>query len=79
MERKHEFYPMFTYTVKSILKSASNDNISLFECVNMIIEYPKKHIYKNIKDSPIHDLLMNELDRQYDRWSKGVNNAVQKH
>ena len=78
MERKYEFYPMFTNTIKSILKSAQNNYIDLFECISIITEYPKKRTYKNITDSTLHDLLVNELDRQYSRWNKGVNNAVQK-
>lgn len=78
MERKYEFYPMFTNTIKSILKSAQNNYMDLFECISIITEYPKKQTYKNITDSTLHDLLVDELDRQYSRWNKGVNNAVQK-
>lgn len=70
MERKREFYPMITQTVKTLIQ------VSTQEDKTCILELLKNYPYVEIKyKTPVTIAVLNELDRQYARWDKGGNNG----
>jgi hypothetical protein len=72
MEKKREFYPMITKTVKTILSLATPQEK---QQILFILRYyplrntmPEKEICSFDKAA---QELLKELDRQYERWEKG--------
>lgn len=65
MNKAHEFYPMMTRTIKSLLKITALPDLQ--HTIEIIIEYPNHKSDGSILDLAIID----ELDRQYARWNKG--------
>ena len=72
MEKKREFYPMITSTVKTLIQVSDEDDAVwiLIALKNYPEDFPED--YK----SPIIIALLEELDRQYARWNKGENNGT---
>lgn len=72
MEKKREFYPMITQTVKTLIQVSDEDDAVwiLIALKNYPEEFPED--YK----SPIIIALLDELNRQYARWNKGENNGT---
>lgn len=72
MEKKREFYPMITQTVKTLIQVSNEDDAVwiLIALKNYPEEFPED--YK----SPIIIALLDELNRQYARWNKGENNGT---
>lgn len=74
---KRNFYPMITSTLRSALCRIEPNE--MFDYVLLILNYPNlEDSLINMKDDITH-IIISELDRQYERWNKGDNNAVQKH
>lgn len=76
MNKTHEFYPMLTGTMKTIIKIAMeqfpNDSA---EILNLLLSYPNiSWIDANLAPQ-ITKTAIDELDRQYARWNKGGNNG----
>lgn len=69
MNKAHEFYPMITGTMKSVLQLV--DPMDMWEVMYVIISYPHHEIDGDLASKPIIDVVLNELDRQYTRWNKG--------
>lgn len=67
MSKTHEFYPMITATIKSLLDLFDEEDYS--EVLQLIISYPKCTIDETCP--PLLQALRKELDRQYTRWNKG--------
>lgn len=65
MSKTHEFYPMISGSVKTILLMTPSNELD--DMVDVLIEYPD---HKKTKGALV-DLLIKELDRQYARWNKG--------
>ena len=71
MNKTHEFYPMITGTVRTIISLATDQEKPFI--LHILRYYPNftattddmKHISNICKE------LLNELDRQYSRWNKG--------
>ena len=72
MEKKREFYPMITSTVKTLIQVSDEDDAVwiLIALKNYPEDFPED--YK----SPIIIALLEELDRQYARWNKGESNGT---
>lgn len=66
MEKKREFYPMISGTLKSLLNLAAPQDYK--EILQIIISYP--HCLIDDKNA-LFNAIKNELDRQYARWNKG--------
>lgn len=67
MNKTHEFYPMITGTVRTLIKLCDAE----YKCGFLFIleNYPNiQHININ---TPLLKELVKELDRQYSRWNKG--------
>lgn len=73
MNRTHEFYPMITGTMKTILRLIPENDPCLIDIIDTLIEYPEH----DKSDNPMVVAVINELDRQYSRWNKGSNNGTQ--
>ena len=72
MERKHEFYPMITGTMKSLLNLfIPKDPYKLLRLQRIILEYPNHPQDDEILTDPIVIAITDELQRQYERWNKG--------
>ena len=67
MEKKREFYPMITQTVKTLINVSDRDDS--FWILLVLRDYPSIDI-PNESKSPIVHTLLDELDRQYARWNK---------
>lgn len=65
MNKTHEFYPMITGSVKTILRMTPSNELD--DMVDILIEYPDHAKTKGA----LVDVLIKELDRQYARWNKG--------
>ena len=65
--KTHEFYPMITGTMKTILTVTPEQNLS--GIIDILTTYPN---YVN-NDNPFSKMVIDELDRQYARWNKGGN------
>lgn len=65
MSKTHEFYPMITGSVKTILRMTPSNELD--DMVDILIEYPDHEKTKGA----LVDVLIKELDRQYARWNKG--------
>lgn len=73
MEKTREFYPMITRTVKELI--TLNDSKNNFEFLVILQNYPDIQFINNDYITPVCRMLINELDRQYERWNKGGNNG----
>lgn len=71
MNRTHEFYPMITTTIKSLLSLLTKDQYS--EALQILITYPRCVIDETCP--PVFQAIVEELHRQHNRWNKGGNNA----
>lgn len=69
MNRTHEFYPMITGSVRTILTLTPSNELD--DMVDILINYPNHEKTKGA----LADTLIKELDRQYARWNKGGANA----
>lgn len=75
MEKKREFYPMITQTVKTILELTDKKDAPF-------VLYILQH-YPNFNSVQVSDIrcrkntraLLDELNRQFARWNKGGANA----
>lgn len=65
--KTHEFYPMITGTMKTILTVTPEQNLS--GIIDILTTYPN---YVN-NGNPFSKMVIDELDRQYARWNKGGN------
>lgn len=70
--KEHVFYPMITQTLKSVL--SLSDPCDLWNYIDIIVSYPDYKLDGESAVSPITDIIIKELDRQYSRWNKGVKN-----
>lgn len=78
--KTHEFYPMITSTVKSIVKLSEADTDSVFMIMLVLCSYPNQEDFLTEEEKkrprpPLYYALVDELDRQYARWNKGGNNG----
>lgn len=71
MEKKYEFYPMISGTLKSLLILPTKKD--LWEYIRVITKYPDYDFVDNGIDGTdgIMSAIIKELDRQYTRWNKG--------
>lgn len=71
--KTHEFYPMISGTLKSLLTLPPKKD--LWEYIRVIIKYPDYDFIGNGIDGTdgIMSAIINELNRQYARWNKGGN------
>ena len=71
MEKKYEFYPMISGTLKSLLILPAKKD--LWEYIRVITKYPDYDFVRNGIDGSdgIMSAIIKELDRQYARWNKG--------
>lgn len=74
MNKKRTFYPMITATLRKVL-SLTNDE-DLKDLLSIVLTYPNYSIPSEISLNPLVGILIDELDRQYDRWNKGGNNEI---
>lgn len=73
---KHTFYPMVTQTMKSLLNIFEPDTMyDLLYVINIITTYPNYDTDKDMLAKPIVMAIIEELDRQYERWNKGEKNG----
>lgn len=75
MKNNHEFYPMITGTMKTLLNLIPYGEE--WQYLDIIITYPNYKLDNDLAAQPMAHAIINELDRQYERWNKGGNNAVQ--
>lgn len=75
MKNKHEFYPMFTGTMKTLICLIQYGDE--WKYLDIILQYPNYELDGELAADPLAQAIINELDRQYDRWNKGGNNAIQ--
>lgn len=78
MNKTHEFYPMITSTVKSIIKLSEADTDSVFMIMLVLCSYPNQEDFlteeeKKQNKPQLYYALVDELNRQYARWNKGGN------
>ena len=73
MEKKREFYPMITQTVKTLIQVSDREDDTWILIV--LKNYPDIEIKDEYK-SPLIIALLDELDRQYERWNKGGANGT---
>lgn len=66
MNKTHEFYPMISGTLKSLLNIAEAKHHS--EILQILTTYPNCLIDDN---NALFKAIQTELDRQYSRWNKG--------
>lgn len=78
--QERKFYPMLTQTIKSALCLA--DPSELWYYIDLLITYPEISSYNtasrdafNKPKTPIAEIILEELARQYTRWNKGGENA----
>lgn len=74
MNKTHEFYPMISGTLKSLLTLPPKKD--LWEYIRVISDYPDySFIGNSIIDgtNAVMAAIITELDRQYSRWNKGGN------
>lgn len=69
MEKKREFYPIITRTVKTLMAVTLN-NWERTLTYYIFLNYPDIELEEG-KRSPVINELIDELDRQYARWNKG--------
>lgn len=74
--QERKFYPMLTQTIKSALCLA--DTNELYYYIDLLVTYPKISQHNtasteafNKPRTPIAEIILKELDRQYARWNKG--------
>lgn len=74
--QERKFYPMLTQTIKSALCMA--DSSELYMYVDLLVTYPEITPYNsasretyNSPRTPIAEIILEELNRQYSRWNKG--------
>ena len=76
MRMKHTFYPMVTQTMKTLLNIFEPDSVyELLEVINIITTYPNYVLDGDMAAKPIIIAIIEELDRQYERWEKGGKNG----
>lgn len=68
MDKKREFYPMITQTVKTLIQVSDPEDESWI--LIALKNYPDVEIKDEYK-TPLVIALLDELDRQYARWNKG--------
>lgn len=69
MSYTREFYPMITRTIKSLIRVINESDESWF--LTVLQSYPDVNDIDKKYITPIISALIEELDRQYDRWNKG--------
>ena len=71
MSKTHEFYPMITGTVRTIMSLANEQDKK--QILFILQYYPLEGIPKKEMSycSGVPKELLKELDRQYSRWNKG--------
>lgn len=69
MNKTHEFYPMITGTIKTLIRVVNPDEAEWFLTILKI--YPNLKGTEEVYTSPTLAVLIDELDRQYARWNKG--------
>lgn len=69
MEKKHDFYPMITGTVRELIGLNSKEDDTWFLVV--LKNYPNIQDIEEENITPVLFMLIKELDRQYARWNKG--------
>jgi len=74
MSKTHEFYPMITGTIKTLIRVVSPDEAEWFLTILKI--YPDLKGAEEVYTSPTLAVLIDELDRQYARWDKGGANGT---
>jgi hypothetical protein len=72
MEKKYEFYPMITGTVRELI--AISDIAEFATFLQILKDYPNLHDIKDEEVTPVLYMLIKELARQYSRWDKGGKN-----
>lgn len=72
---KHEFYPMITGTMKTLLCLVQYGDE--WQYLNLIMQYPNHELDGELAADPMAQAIINELDRQYTRWNKGGKNGKQ--
>lgn len=72
MSKTHEFYPMITSTLKTILPLIEFGDE--WKYIEIITKYPNYELDGDMAASPMAHAIIAELDRQYVRWNKGGNN-----
>lgn len=75
MERKHEFYPMLNRTMKTLICLIQYGDE--WKYLNLITQYPHYELDGDLAIDALAQAIINELDRQYSRWNKGGDNAIQ--
>jgi len=73
MANNHEFYPMITQTVKTLIGIVSEEERENF--LILLQNYPNIQVVDVNDVTPLLLALVKELDRQYVRWNKGGNNG----
>ena len=69
MTNNHEFYPMITQTVKTLIGIVSEKERENF--LILLQNYPNIQVVDVNDVTPLLLALVKELDRQYARWNKG--------
>ena len=73
MINNHEFYPMITQTVKTLIGIVSEEERANF--LILLQNYPNIQVVDVNDVTPLLLALVKELDRQYARWNKGGANG----
>lgn len=71
MDKKYEFYPLITRTLKNLINLTPMDKWS--ELVLILLTYPD---YPRNNLDNLENAVLSELDRQYARWNKGGGNGT---
>lgn len=74
--QERKFYPMLTQTIKSALCLAETNE--LYYYIDLLVTYPEitphnaasREAFHHPR-TPIAEIILKELDRQYARWNKG--------
>ena len=76
MNRTHEFYPMLTGTMKTIIAIAMEQfPDDCVDILSLLLSYPDTSIVNQNSMPQITKAAIDELDRQYTRWNKGGANG----
>lgn len=74
--QERKFYPMLTQTIKSALCLAEPNELWCY--IDLLITYPEISSHNvastdafNKPRTPVAEIILEELNRQYSRWNKG--------
>ena len=73
MANNHEFYPMITQPVKTLIGIVSEEERENF--LTLLQNYPNIQVVDVNDVTPLLLALVKELDRQYARWNRGGTNG----